>query len=62
MWTFCPECHSRRDARVPYCEACGAKLAAEDRVAFLNRLKGYTTAAAIGLLAAAMQEALRRLV
>ena len=62
MWTFCQECHSRRDAGVPYCEACGAQLTASSRVAVPERLKGHSLAIAIGLFVAVIQAVLRHVI
>ncbi len=62
MWTYCQECHSRRDASVSYCEACGAQFAVKSSREIPERLKGHSLAAAVGLFVAVMQAMLRHMV
>jgi hypothetical protein len=62
MWKYCEECRSRRDARVAYCEACGAQASAAHRTAWRVRAKRHSISVAAGVLAAVVIHILRHIV
>lgn len=62
MQQECKECRSDNLFGAPYCEACGYRFPpGQPTGPKPNRLKGYTIAAGVGLLAAVIREVLRRL-